>query len=134
MSSENLESKHFIDGTEIRPKNADTIGIKMDWTGQAIEAEMSVDSLILENHAKRVVLEHIDNFGIFEGIPYTFQIGTLTLEYYLELVDDPKISGKGDSAIEVNILRRYSVDNFWDRANGLSFEALNKTSVMITSY
>ena len=47
----NLESKHFINGIEIRPKDADKISVKMDWTGDAQEAELSVDSLILENKA-----------------------------------------------------------------------------------
>ena len=134
MSSENLESKHFINGIPIRPKDADKIGIKLDWTGNGstLEAEMTVDSLILENKAKKIVLDHIDNLGIFEGIPYTFQIGNFSLEYFLELVDDPRISGRGDSAIEVNIKRRKSSDKFWDDANGLAWSALNKTNTITT--
>jgi len=123
----NLESKHFINGIEIRPKDADKISVKMDWTGDAQEAELSVDSLILENKAKKLVLNHIDNYGVFEGIPYTYQINNFSLEYYIELVDDPRISGKGDSAVEVNIKRRYAIDKFWEDANGLSFEACNIT-------
>jgi len=126
--SENLESKHFINGTEIRPKDADKIGVKLDWTkDNAIELELSVDSIILENKAKKLVLDHIDTYGIFEGIPYTFQINQFSLEYFIELVDDPRISGRGDSSIEVNIKRRGSVNKFWDDANGLSFSACNKT-------
>tara|TARA_R110002051_G_scaffold48130_1_gene94752 strand:- start:29 stop:1753 length:1725 start_codon:yes stop_codon:yes gene_type:complete len=130
--SENLESRHFINGTEIRPKDADKIGIKLDWTADAQEAELSVDSLILENKAKKLVLDHIDTLGVFEGIPYTYQINNLTIDYYLKLIDDPKISGVGDSAIEVNIHRRRSVNKFWEDANGLSFESCNLTHPFVT--
>jgi len=132
MSSQNLESRHFINGTEIRPKDADKIGIKLDWTADAQEAELTVDSLVLENKAKKLVLDHIDTNGIFEGIPYTYQINNLTIEYYLKLVDDPKISGVGDSAIEVNIHRRRSINKFWEDANGLSFESCNITHPFTT--
>lgn len=132
MSSQNLESRHFINGTEIRPKDADKIGIKLDWTADAQEAELTVDSLILENKAKKLVLDHIDTNGIFEGIPYTYQINNLTIEIYLKLVDDPKISGVGDSAIEVNIHRRRSTNKFWEDANGLSFESCNITHPFTT--
>ena len=127
MSSNNLESKHFINGTEIRPKDADKIGIKLDWTGDAEEAELNVDSLILENLAKKLVIDHIDSNGIFEGIPYTYQLNNLTLDYYIQLIDDPRISGVGDSGVEVNIHRRHSINKFWDDANGLSFESCNIT-------
>tara|TARA_R110002126_G_scaffold93089_5_gene220760 strand:+ start:11253 stop:12983 length:1731 start_codon:yes stop_codon:yes gene_type:complete len=133
MSSENLESRHFINGIEIRPKDADKIGVKMDWTtDNAIEAELTVDSIVLENKAKKLVIDHIDTYGIFEGIPYTFQINNFSLEYFIELVDDPRISGKGDSSIEVNIKRRGSVNKFWQDANGLSWESLNRTHPIST--
>jgi hypothetical protein len=82
-----FESKHFINGIEVRPKDADEIGIELDWTGDAQETELNVDSLILENDAKRLVLDHIATYGVFEGLPYTFQINTFTLEYYIDLTD-----------------------------------------------
>lgn len=126
--SENLESQHFINGIEIRPKDADQIGLKLDFTGDIKEAELTVDSIVLENLAKKIVIEHIDTYGVFEGIPYTYKINNFTLEYYIKLIDDPRISGVGDSSIEVKIERRYSVNKFWDDANGMSFEALHKTN------
>lgn len=127
-----LESRHFIGGIEIRPKNADDIGVKLDWTGDAKEAELTVDSLVLENMGKKLVLDHIAQYGIFEGLPYTFQINTLSLQYFIELVDNPKISGVGDSSIEVNIKKRFGISHFYDKANPLSFEAINKTNPIST--
>ena len=132
MTSPNLESQHFINGDPIRPKNADEIGIKLDWTGDAQDAELNVDSLILGVKARKLVLDHIAQTGVFEGVPYTYKVGTLTLEYYLQLVDDPKISGVGDSFIEVNIFRRNSIKKFWEDANGMSFESCNLTNPITT--
>jgi hypothetical protein len=121
----NLESRHFINGVEIRPKNADDIGLKMDWSGDTEEAELTTDSIVLENMAKKLVLDHIDQNGVFEGIPYTFMVGNFSLEYYIDLLENAEISGKGDSSLEVKIKRRKAIDWFRQQANGLSFESLN---------
>jgi len=128
-----LETQHFINGEEIRPKNADDIGVKLDWTGDIKEAELTVDSIVLENNAKRIVLNHIEQLGVFEGVPYTAKIGGLILEYYIDLTVNPLISGNGDSSIEVTIKRRKQIDYLREQFNGLSFEALNKTNP-ITSF
>ena len=75
------ETKHFINGVEIRPKNADSIGFKMDWTADPREAELTVSSIILENNALFLVKEHILNgVGFFEGIPYTIEIDGFQLD------------------------------------------------------
>lgn len=123
-----IESKHFINGIEVRPRDADMIGVELDWTGDAQENELNVDSLVLEKDAKRLVLDHIATYGVFEGLPYTFQINnTFTLEYYIDLTDlATKISGFGDSGIEVKIKKRRGLATFWENAHGLSFELLNK--------
>lgn len=117
-----------INGQEITPVNYETIGIKLDWTGDAREAELTVESVELANLGKKLVLDHIDTLGVYEGLPLTIKIGTLTLEYYIDLTDNPKISGEGDASIEVSIKRRRAVDWFFSQANALSFEAINKTN------
>jgi len=122
----NLESRHFINGIEIRPKNGDDIGLKLDWSGETKEAELNTDSIILDNLAKKLVLDHVSQFGVFEGIPYTFMVGTFSLDYYIDLTENPIMSGKGDSSIEVTIKRRKAIDWFKQQANGTSFELVNK--------
>ena len=122
----NLESRHFINNIEIRPKNGDEIGLKLDWSGETEEAELNTDSIILENLAKKLVTDHIEQYGIFEGIPYTFMVGNFSLDYYIDLTDNPQISGTGDSAVEVKIKRRKAIDWFKEQANGTSFELINK--------
>lgn len=124
----NFLTKYSINGTYFRPTNADNIGFKMDWTGDIAEAELTVDSIELETDAKRLVIEHINTYGVFEGLPLTIEVGSLTLDYYIDLTDNPLISGAGDSSIEVTIKRRKAVDYFKEQADGLSFEALNKTN------
>jgi len=124
----NFLTKYSINGNYFRPTNADNIGFKMDWSGDIAEAELTVDSIELETDAKRLVIQHINTYGVFEGLPLTIEVGTLTLDYYIDLTDNPLISGVGDSSIEVTIKRRKAVDYFKQQANGLSFEALNKTN------
>ena len=127
-----LENEYFIAGIPVRPVNADEIGVKLDWTGEAQEAELSVDSIQLSGKGKKLVLDHIAQLGVFEGLPFTAKIGGYIIEYFIDLTEDPRISGKGDSTIEVSIFRREAVKAFRENADGLSFEALNKTHPITT--
>ena len=109
-----LENEYFIAGIPVRPVNADEIGVKLDWTGEAQEAELSVDSIQLSGKGKKLVLDHIAQLGVFEGLPFTAKIGGYIIEYFIDLTEDPRISGKGDSTIEVSIFRREAVKAFRD--------------------
>lgn len=122
-----IATRHFINGFEFRPKNADDIGFKMDLTAGWKEAELSVDSIQLENEARDIVMQHKSTIGMQEGIPYTVKVGNLTYEYYIDLMDNARFTS---SMVEVNIKRRKSVDWFKPLADGLSFEALNKSSTI----
>jgi len=127
-----IETNYFINGQAIRPVNADEIGFKMDFTKGWTEAELTVDSIVLANKAKALVLEHAQTYGFHEGLPLTIQVGSLTLDYYIDLIDSPKFSGVGDSTIEVNIKRRNAINWFRQQANGLSFEVINKKNPITT--
>lgn len=122
-----LETKHYINGIEVRPVNADSIGFEMDWTGDILEAELNTDSIVLATEARALVLNHINTLGVFEGVPYRVEIGTTVLDYYIDLTDSPLISGEGDSTIEVKIKRRKALDYFKQQADGLIWELVNKT-------
>ena len=121
-----LETKHYINGVQVRPKNADDIGFKVDWTGDISEAELTTDSIVLVTEARELVLNHINTLGPFEGIPYTIEIGTTSIEYYIDLTDGAVISGEGDSEIEVTIKRRQSIAKFKEDADALIWELVNK--------
>ena len=89
-------TQHFINGTEIYPVNANEIGFKFEFRGDAEEAELNVDSIVLANEGKAIVTDWIDNGqGVFEGIPHTVIVGTVVLEYYIDITEDPIISGQG---------------------------------------
>jgi hypothetical protein len=127
-----LETTYLIAGENFRPVNADDIGIKLDWRGDIAEAELNTDTIILSNRAKKLVLNHIDTFGVFEGVPIIIQVGNTALEYYIDLQSNPRISGFGDSEIEVSIKRRRSITWFREQVNALSFEVVNKTNPIST--
>jgi hypothetical protein len=127
-----LETTYLIAGENFRPVNADDIGIKLDWRGDIQEAELNTDTIILSNRAKKLVLNHIDQFGVFQGVPIIVQVGSTALEYYIDLQSNPRISGFGDSEIEVAIKRRRSITWFREQVNALSFEVVNKTNPIST--
>lgn len=127
-----LDLTFEIAGTKFVPKNIDDIGISLDWRGDAREAELSTETIILENKAKQLVLDHIDNIGALEGIPVNVQIGSLSIDYQINLTKNPLISGEGDSSISVNIEKRNATDWFMSQAEPLSFEAINKINPITT--
>ena len=128
-----MSTRHFINDIEIRPVNADAISFKIDFTQDYNLPEISTDSILLANKGKQLVLDHIENLGVYEGIPYTVKIwDEITLEYYISLIESPKISGGGDAPIDVKIKRRKSVMSFMSRAKGLSFENINSTNPITT--
>jgi hypothetical protein len=127
-----IETRYFINGVEIRPVNADEIGFKMDFTKGWAEAELTIDSIVLANEAKQMVINHSQSLGFHEGLPLTVEVGGVTLEYYIDLTDNPLFSGVGDSTIEVKIKRRKAINWFRQQADGLSFEVINKANTINT--
>lgn len=123
--------KFFIGGVEIRPKNASQIGIKLDFTGDAQDAELTTDSLILTNEAYKIVKASIAEMGLFEGVLLTVTIGTLSLEYFIDLTQNKPFK---DTYMECGIRKRHATDWFMQRANGLSFTSLNKQTPITGSF
>lgn len=119
--------RHLINGIEIAPRNLSEIGVVSDFTGNPEFLSLNVESVILPREAKTIVENHIQAVGLFEGIPYTVEMesGT-TLEYYIDLIDGVIVR---THEIEVNLKRRKSIDNFFERAEGSSFDLLVKNGV-----
>jgi hypothetical protein len=130
-----IEAKHFLDGVQIRPQNAKDIGFRLNFNPDSegnTTSELSVDSIILVNEAKKLVLDHIVKYGVFQGIPYTVDIDSVVFEYFVDLTKTPNLSGDGDGSIEVKIFQRKSWTQFKEKADDLSFEAINKTHEITT--
>jgi hypothetical protein len=116
------ETKYFLNGIAVRPDNADSIGFRSDFTNNVEELQLNTDSIIFKAEAHSIILNHIASLGVFEGIPLTIQIDGVSIEYYIDLQDSPRIT---DSESEVKIVKRFSYDDFFSKAKGLSFESLN---------
>ena len=53
--------------------------------------QLNVDSVILPREANDLIRNHIQNVGLFEGIPYDIETGGVTLNYYVDLIDGVKL-------------------------------------------
>ena len=123
--------RHFLNGVEIAPKNLEEIGFVSDFTDNPDIDKMSVESVILPREAKKIIEEHIQNVGLFEGIPYQVDSDGVLIEYYVDFLSGIKIR---DHEIEVKLKKRKSIDDFFERAKGSSFEILNTNGVQFTSH
>jgi len=125
------EMKHFINGIEIRPLNADNIGIRLDFTGDAEEAQLNVDSVVLSNEAYSIVNASIENIGLFEGVPYRIEMGTLSIDYFVNLTENAQFT---DITVECKIQKRRAVDWFMTQANSTRWELINKTTLITGAF
>lgn len=125
--------KHILNGVTISPRNADSIGLVSDFTGNPDVLSLNVDTLILTREAYDVVKQHIASVGLFEGIPYTVILSqNVSLDYYVDLTDTANTFRTREC--EVKIKRRKSLDSFFDNANGTTFELMRKKNVQFTSF
>lgn len=123
--------RHFINGQEITPRNRESIGVISDFSGDPNVLSLNVDSVILPLEAFDIVKQHISNVGLFEGLPYEVVVDGITLNYYIDLIDDVKVR---QHEIEVKLKRRKKIDAFRERIDGLSFETMVKNGVNFQSY
>jgi hypothetical protein len=118
--------KHFLNGVEVAPRNVLEIGLVTNYNGNPEMLQVDTDTIILPREAKKIIMQHVATQGVFEGIPYTIKLQGVTLDYYVDLTESLVFR---DYEIEVKIKKRLGFDNFFENANGLSFELLNKKGV-----
>lgn len=123
--------RHFINGQEITPRNRESIGVVSDFSGNPDVLALNVDSVILPLEGFEIVKQHIANVGLFEGLPYQVEVDGITLQYYIDLLEDVKVR---QHEIEVKLKRRKNVDSFFERINGLSFENMVSKGVNYDTY
>lgn len=120
--------KHFLNGIPVSPRNVLEIGLNTDYTGNPQILQVDADTVVLPREAREIILNHIATQGPFEGIPYTMITESgITLEYYVDLTEGTTYR---DFEIEVKIKKRNGYDNFFENANGLSFELMNTKGVI----
>lgn len=124
--------RHFLNDIEIAPRNILSIGVQSTFTDRQDWLEVDVDRLILPREALPIFEQHLQLYGPFEGIPYTIQLnGGQVLEYYVDLQEDTIYR---DWEIECKIKRRGGNDNFFDQADGTSWEIMAKKGVIFEPF
>lgn len=118
--------KHFLNGVEVSPRNRDSIGVVSDFTGDPDELNLNVDTIILPREANEIVKNHIQQNGLFIGIPYSVDINGVTLDYYIDFSDPSAKPLIRQHEIEVKIKKRSGYDTFWETATGTSWELVKK--------
>lgn len=119
--------KHYLNGVPVSPRNVLEIGLNTDYTGNPNMLQVDADTVVLPREAREIILNHISTQGVFEGIPYTIVTDSgITLEYYVDLSEGTTYR---DFEIEVKIKKRKAYDNFFENADGLSFELMNVKGV-----
>lgn len=121
--------RHFINGVEITPRNIESIGFVSNWTDSTSASDkdhkdlsLNVDTIILPNEGKREVENWLSTMGSFAGIPYQVQLSNGTkIDYYVDLTEQPIYK---DYECEVKIKRLKNQDNFYEQAQGTSFDYL----------
>jgi hypothetical protein len=118
--------KHYLNGVEVAPRNVLEIGLITDYTGNPEMLQVDTDTIVLPREAMDIIMQHVATQGVFEGIPYTLEVGNIQLDYYVDLTESFAIR---DFEVEVKIKKRKGFDNFFENADGLSFELMAKKGV-----
>tara|TARA_R110000772_G_scaffold88986_5_gene184645 strand:+ start:1318 stop:3036 length:1719 start_codon:yes stop_codon:yes gene_type:complete len=124
--------RHFLNGVQVTPRNILTIGVESDFTDRPEFLNVDTEKLVLPREAVPIIQQHLATYGPFEGIPYQMILaGGETLEYYVDLQSDPIFR---DYEIEVKIKKRGGIDNFFDRAEGTTWELMAKKGVTFDKF
>lgn len=119
--------KHFLNDIEVAPRNVLEFGLTSDFGGDPNILQIDADKIVLPREGLKIIQDWIATQGLFEGIPYRIEMGNqISLEYYVDLTESATIR---DFEIEVKIKKRGAFDNFFDNANGLSFELMAEKGV-----
>jgi hypothetical protein len=121
--------KHFLNGTEITPRNLDDMGISVDFSKDVQQESINIDSVIIPSKGKEIVMNHLNSIGISEGIPYEVSFSGKKLPYYVDLLESLKVR---TNEVEVRIKQRYAHDNFIENADSLTFDYLNSLNALRT--
>ncbi len=120
--------KHFLNDIEVAPRNVLEFGLTSSFGGDPNILQIDADKIILPREGLKIIQDWIATVGLFEGIPYRIEMGNqISLEYYVDLTESAIFR---DHEIEVKIKKRGAYDNFFDNANGTSFELLAEQGVV----
>jgi hypothetical protein len=118
--------KHYINNIEVTPRNRTEIGFNASFTNLPNDIGLNVDRIILPREAKQIIDDHIALKGVFEAIPYKITLGTISLDFMVDLLDNAVYR---DFEIEVSIKRVNGIDTLIEDFRSTSFELLKSKGV-----
>lgn len=121
--------KHFLNGTEITPRNLEDMGISVDFSKDVQQESINIDSVVIPMLGREIVMNHLNTIGLSEGIPYEISFNGKKLPYYVDLLESLKVR---TNEVEVRIKQRYAHDNFIENADSLTFDYLNSLKALRT--
>jgi hypothetical protein len=114
--------KHFINNTEVTPRNNFDIGLSVDFSARLDEVKLTSDTVVLANEGRKLIMDHLQNIGLCEGLPYDIQFNSGALiNLYADFTDGFVVK---DRDVEIRLKKRFEHDNFFDNAEGLTFDYL----------
>lgn len=124
--------KHFLNNIEVSPRNVLEFGLTSSFGGDPNILQIDADKLVLPREALDIIQDWIATKGLFEGIPYRIEMGNnISLEYYVDLTENATFR---TYEVEVKIKKRSAYDNFFDNANGTSFELMADQGVVFPTF
>ena len=115
--------EHYILNERVSPVEWEKIGFKGDFTQNLNELQLTVDELTFTNKAKTIIDNHVDQYGLHVGIPYTVKLGSISEEFFLSLSENPEFQ---THQVTLKVFKRKGLNWFMRRANSLTFESLNQ--------
>ena len=129
-----INIQYFVDGTQVSPKDWDLIGLRADLTQDYADLMLTEDTLTFEGNDKFLLQGILDNVGLQAAIPMIIKlpsddpnVADLEIEYVLSVKDG---FTETTDALEFSAKRRYGVNRFITRANGLTWDEINDFSTI----
>lgn len=117
--------RYFLNGTEANPRDKERISYLFDFTSRRIrELELSVQEVtfVLEDYT--AIQQWRSTYGDYVGMPLTVQYTNgITREYILDFASEGLEVKENEITVPIKLYK--GTDNFFDRANGTSFEIVN---------
>lgn len=115
---------YILDNIVCNPVEKENIGYKFDFTDRLVrELELDVDELTFVREDFKRIKQWISNYGYYVGMPLKIQYDSNnTIDYLLDFSDNYV---NRTNSCTVKVKRFKGIDNFFDNANGLSFEQVD---------
>ena len=131
---------HYIDGKNLgEPTNWDGLLVQLAWERGQIQPSLSGDRLVFVGESRDYILEWLEQYGPYQGIPYKIGISNrlhniIIFDGFLDLSDnlqfeDPSEKDGSPLQLAVTLKKRDSNDTFETRMSGLTAGYLESIGV-----